>query len=79
MQKDSITKKEIAMLKQVLRSLAENLHSLRLQQAFLTGLKTLSIIDAKRQAAKLLKLAFKFQANLRMDPSFVQLLKELKS
>lgn len=70
---------EIDLQKQVLKSMAENLHSLRLQQAFITGLRALSTLDTKRHAMKLLKLAIKAQVNLRMDPSFVQLLRELKS
>ena len=75
----TISTEEIDLQRQVLKSMAENLHSLRLQQAFIVGLRALSTLDSKRHAMKLLKLAIKAQVNLRIDPSFVQLLRELKS
>ena len=75
----SIHTEEVDMLKMILKSMAENPHNLRIQQAFLIALKTLADLDSKRPALKFLKLAIKTQANLRVDPSFVQLLRELKS
>ena len=75
----SIINQEVDMLKQVLRSMADNLYNFKLQQVFIAGLRTLSTLDTKRHALKFLKLAIKAQVNLRIDPSFVQLLKELKS
>ena len=75
----SINTEEVDMLKMVLRSMAENPSNVLIQQDFLIALKTLAKIDSKRVALKFLKLAVKTRANLRVDPSFVQLMREFKS
>ena len=75
----SINQREVDLLKQILKTLAEDLHGLHLQEVFIMGLKKLAQQDSKRHALKLLKFAIKAQVNLRVDPRFIQLLKDLRS
>lgn len=74
----SIESEDHELLKEVMVCLSEHLQEVRLCQAFLLGLNAIKRLHSNHFALKLLKKAMNTQPNLRQDPNFVQILRELR-